>query len=132
MLNLRASFWVTRWSIVNEKLVEIWTKRGALSWSLFILLFSIWLWNIQIKRQYVDWEEKKAFIIVLSLSLVICFPIRAKASNLLLAFLQTLETCSLKVSLLIETPNNVLEELLFILVSSILTETLPFEVSKSC
>ena len=84
---LRASFWVTRWSIVNKKPVETWTKCGAPSWSLFILLFSVWLWNIQIKRQYVDWEEKKAFIIVLSLSLVICFAIQAKASNLLLAFL---------------------------------------------
>ena len=49
---------------------------------------------------------------VLSLSLVsfIYFEIRAKACNLLLAFLQSLETCSLKVSLLsVETPDNNLE-----------------------
>ena len=64
-------------------------------------------------------RRKKAFILVLSLSLVIYFEIRAKAYNLLLAFLQSLETSSLKVSLLsIKTLNNFLEELLFIFVSS--------------
>ena len=51
------------------------------------------------------------------------FEIRAKECNLLLVFLQSLETCSLKKSLLsIKTPNNFLEEQLFISVSSILTE----------
>ena len=57
------------------------------------------------------------------MSLVIYFEIRTKACNLLLVFFQSLETCSLKVSLLsIITPNNVLEELLFISVSSVLIE----------
>ena len=52
------------------------------------------------------------------------FEIRAKECNLLLVFLQSLETCSLKKSLLsIKTPNNFLEEQLFISVSSILIET---------
>ena len=45
-------------------------------------------------------KKKKAFIIVLSLPLAIYFEIRANACNLLLTFLQNLETCSLKVSLL--------------------------------
>ena len=45
-------------------------------------------------------EKKKALIIVLSLPLVIYFEICIKACNLLLVFLQSLETCSLKVSLL--------------------------------
>ena len=58
--------------------------------------------------------------------------IRAKAYNLLLAFLQSLETCSLKVILLsIETHNNFLEELLFISMLSMLKEASSFEVSKS-
>ena len=70
-------------------------------------------------------------MIVLSLSLVIYFEIQAKACNLLLAFLQSLETCSLKVSLLsIKNPHNSFE-LLFTLALSILIEALPFEVSKS-
>ena len=96
------------------------------------MLFSAQLWNIQAKGQYAYWEVKKAFIIVLSLCLVIYFEIRAKACNLLLSFLQTLETCLLKVSLLsVKTPNNFLEELLLISVMSILIEVSSFEVSKS-
>ena len=45
-------------------------------------------------------KKKKAFIIVLSLSLVIYLEIQAKACDLLLSFLQSVETCLLKVSLL--------------------------------
>ena len=46
--------------------------------------------------------------------------------------MQNLETCSLEVSLLsIKTPNNFLEELLLISMSSILVEASSFEVSRS-
>ena len=84
------------------------------------------------KGQYANWEIKRAFIIVIGFSLVIYFDIRAKACNLLLAFLQSVETCLLKVSLLsYKTPNNFLEKLLFVSISSILTESSPFEASKS-
>ena len=59
------------------------------------------------------------------------FEIRAKACYLLIAFMQNLETCSLEVSLLsIKTPNNFLEELLLISMSSILVEASSFEVSR--
>ena len=76
-------------------------------------------------------EKKRAFIIDLCLSLVIYFEIRAKACYLLIAFMQNLETCSLEVSLLsIKTPNNFLEELLLISMSSILVEASSFEVSR--
>ena len=63
------------------------------------------------------------------MSLVIYFEIRAKACNLLLALMQSLETCLLKASILpIKSPNNFLEELRFISVSSILIEASSFEV----
>ena len=52
----RANFWMFRWWIVKElsfwrssqkeELLSLWTKRSALSWSLFILLSSVRLWNI--------------------------------------------------------------------------------------
>ena len=77
-------------------------------------------------------KKKKAFITVLKLSLVIYFEKQAKVLNLLLVFLQSLETCSLKMSLLpIKTPINFLEELIFLLVSSILIEASSFEDSRS-
>ena len=77
-------------------------------------------------------KKKKAFITVLSLSLVIYFHFRAKAYNLLLTFLQTLEAFLLKVSLSSsKTTNNFLEELLFISALSVLIEASPFEVSKN-
>ena len=60
--------------------------------------------------------------------IVIYFENRAGAYNLLLAFKQSLELCSLKVGLLsIKSHNNYLEELLFTSVSSIVIEVSPFE-----
>ena len=77
-------------------------------------------------------KKKKAFITVLKLSLVIYFEKQAKVLNLLLVFLQSLETCFLKMSLLpTKTPNNFLDELIFLLVSSILIEASSFEDSRS-
>ena len=118
-----------------KKLVE---RRGIVimnltsgSWSLFILLFSVRLWNIQTKAKYANREEKIGFVTVLSLSLVIYFEIRSKACNLSLAVLQSLKPCSLKVSLLsMKIPNNFLE-LPFISVPWILIEAVSFEVIKS-
>ena len=64
----RASFWMFPWWIVKElfswrslykkEVLSLWTKRTALFWRLFILLFSFRLWNIQTKGQYAKREEK--------------------------------------------------------------------------
>ena len=55
------------------------------------------------------------------------FEIWTKVCNLLIVFLQSLETCLLKVGLFsTKTPNNFLEELLFLSVSSILIEASSF------
>ena len=108
---MELSFWRSSY---KEEILLRWIKCRSLSWSLFILLFSVRLWKIQIKRQYANWEEKMAFITVLNLSLVILFEIWIKACKLLLILLQSLKICSWKVSLLsIKIANNYLEETTF-------------------
>ena len=59
---------------------------SALSWNLFILWFICLLWNIQIRGQYANCEERNAFMIILSSFCGMNLDILAKVCNFWLTF----------------------------------------------
>ena len=112
------SFWR---SSQKEEVLSLWTRRSVLE--VYLFCCSVFVCGTFKLRGNMRTKKKKTFAIVLSSSLVMYFEIWTKVCNLLIVFLQSLETCLLKVGLFsTKTPNNFLEELLFLSVSSILIE----------
>ena len=86
---------------------SLYTSLRALSCNLLILLLRVLLWNIQMRGQYPNWDSMKVFMRVRNLSLFIKLVILANACSFWLAFLQIMETWSLKFNLLsMVTPSN--------------------------
>ena len=57
------SFAKSCWNVESESL---YTNLSALSCSLFIIVLSVLLWNIQTNGQFPNWDSIKAFMITLT------------------------------------------------------------------